>query len=149
AARESSTSRAILLSPPLVTDPLLRAMPKIVIVGSGITGLAIGFRLRYLLPHAEIAVLEQAGRPGGTIWTERENGFQVEVGANGFLDSKRSTIELCRDLGIETELIPASEASRRNRFLLLENKLHPLPTGLFRLLGTCLLSSRGKLRLLA
>ena len=62
--------------------------PRIVIVGAGISGLALAFRLQERLPDAEIVILEQSDRPGGTTWTIRDNGFQVEIGPNGFLDTK-------------------------------------------------------------
>src|SRR5262249_58133034 len=45
------------------------AMRKVVIVGAGISGLALAFRLQQALPTAEVTVLERNHRPGGTIWT--------------------------------------------------------------------------------
>jgi len=119
-------------------------MRRIVIVGAGISGLALTHHLARLIPDAECTILEAAGRPGGKIWTEREDGFVVESGPNGFLETKQSTLALCRDLGIETELIAASESSRRHRFLFLDGRLRELPAGPFGLLTTRLLSLRGK-----
>src|SRR5438309_11187960 len=119
-------------------------MPRIVIVGAGISGLALGYRLRQVLPNADITLLEADARPGGKIWTERHDGFRVEVGPNGFLDSKPATLDLCRDLGLGGELIAASEASRKNRFLFFDNRLQKLPGGPFGLLTTRLLRWRGK-----
>ena len=60
-------------------------MPKVVIVGAGISGLALAYRLRQTTPSAEITLLERLGRPGGTVWTERRDGYQVEVGAKQVL----------------------------------------------------------------
>src|SRR6266540_2981871 len=124
-------------------------MPHVVIVGAGISGLATAFRLQQLVPQVEITLLEQRDRPGGTVWTERRDGFQVETGANGFLDTKPSTLALCRDLGLGDQLVPASEGASRNRYLFWNGKLHPLPAGLGALLGSGLLSWHGKLALLA
>ena len=62
-----------------------------------ISGLSLAYRLNQLLPSVEIIVLEQRDRPGGTMWTERRDGFQVEIGPNGFLDNKSSTLALCRE----------------------------------------------------
>src|SRR5262249_52927906 len=98
-------------------DTRERGMSRVVIVGAGISGLAIAFRLQQAIPSCDITILEQAQRPGGAVWTERQEGFQIEFGPNGFLDSKSSTIALCRDLGIADRLIPASEAAGRNRYL--------------------------------
>jgi oxygen-dependent protoporphyrinogen oxidase len=124
-------------------------MAKVIIVGAGISGLTIAYRVRQMMPSAEVVVLEQQDRPGGTIWTERCNGYQVEIGPNGFLDTKPSTINLCRDLGLQDRLVPASEGAARNRFLFIDGRLRRLPAGLVDLLRTDLLSWRGKFGLMA
>jgi oxygen-dependent protoporphyrinogen oxidase len=123
-------------------------MPSIVIVGAGISGLAVAFRLQQLAPAATIAVLEEADRPGGTTWTVQEDGFQLETGPNGFLDTKPTTKALCHDTGLDAELVAASEAAARNRYLLLGGRLRPLPSGPGSLLRSDLLGWRGKLSLL-
>ena len=124
-------------------------MARIVIVGAGITGLALAFHLRQTRPDFAVTLLEAEPRPGGKIWTERQDGFQVEIGPNGFLDTKPTTRQLCRDLGLENELMAASESSRKNRFLFLHERLQKLPGGPLGLLTTPLLSWRGKVALLA
>jgi oxygen-dependent protoporphyrinogen oxidase len=123
-------------------------MPAVLIVGAGISGLALAYRLQQADPAATITLLEQRDRPGGTIWTERRDGFQVEIGPNGFLDTKPSTLALCRDLGLGDRLVTASAASARNRYLFLDGRLQRLPTGLVSFLTTPLLSWRAKLALL-
>jgi oxygen-dependent protoporphyrinogen oxidase len=123
-------------------------MPRILIVGAGISGLALAFRLEQLCPQAEVTVLEQRTRPGGTIWTERRDGFQFEIGPNGFLDNKPTTLALSRDIKLGDDLITASEAAGKNRYLFLDGKLHLLPNSLISFLGSDLLSWRGKLGLL-
>jgi protoporphyrinogen/coproporphyrinogen III oxidase len=123
-------------------------MPRVVIIGAGISGLATAFRLQQKAPSLEVAILERGHRAGGTIWTEREAGFQVEIGANGFLDTKSSTLDLCRDLGLKDRLIPASEAAGRNRYLYLDGKLRALPNSLRTFIKTDLLTWRGKLNFL-
>jgi oxygen-dependent protoporphyrinogen oxidase len=124
-------------------------MAKVVIVGAGISGLSLAYRLTRLLPSADITILEERSRPGGTMWTERSGGFQVEIGPNGFLDTKPSTRVLCRDLGLEDRLVAASEASSKNRYLFIGGKLHALPHGIFSFLRSDLLSWRGKAAMLA
>lgn len=123
-------------------------MKKVVIVGAGISGLSIAYRLQQLAPAVEITLLEEKDRPGGTVWTERSDGFQVELGPNGFLDNKPSTLTLCRDLGLSDRLVSASEGATRNRYLFLDGKLRLLPGGLGAFLKSDLLSWRGKLAFL-
>jgi oxygen-dependent protoporphyrinogen oxidase len=121
---------------------------RVVIVGAGISGLALAYRLHQLLPKAVVTVLEQRDRPGGTVWTERRDGFQVEIGPNGFLDNKSSTTTLCHDLGLGDQLVAASEAAERNRYLFLEGKLRRLPNTAKSFVSSDLLSWRGKLSML-
>lgn len=121
---------------------------RIVIVGAGISGLSLAYRLQQRLPGATITLLEQGDRPGGAAWTLRENGFLVETGPNGFLDSKRFTLELARELGLGSQLVQATEAAAKNRYLFLGHGLQPLPGGFAAFISTDLLSWRGKLSLL-
>jgi oxygen-dependent protoporphyrinogen oxidase len=124
-------------------------MPTVVIVGAGISGLTIAFRLHQADPQLEIVVLEQRARPGGTVWTERPDGYQVEIGPNGFLDNNPATLRLCRDLGLAERLVPASEGAGRNRYLFLNGALRRLPNSLASFLTSPLLSWHGKLGFLA
>jgi oxygen-dependent protoporphyrinogen oxidase len=123
-------------------------MPSVIIIGGGISGLALAFRIQQRAPSAEITLLEERARPGGTLWTERRDGFQVEIGPNGFLDTKPTTADLCRDIGLGERLIAADRESARNRYLFQNGRLKPLPTGLGSFLRTDLLSWRGKLSFL-
>src|SRR5215472_5276629 len=120
-------------------------MPRVIVVGAGISGLALAFRLRQAAPSLDVAVLEQRERPGGTVWTERRDGYQVEIGPNGFLDTKPDTLRLCQDLGLGERLLAASESSRRNRYLFLDGRLRALPGSLLAFLRSDLLSWRGKM----
>ncbi|MBI1832971.1 MAG: protoporphyrinogen oxidase [Planctomycetes bacterium] len=124
------------------------ASPRIVIVGAGVSGLAVAYRLRENLQGADITIVEHASRPGGTAWTLREAGFQVEIGPNGFLGAKDSTLNLARQLGLGDQLVQATDAARENRYLFLGDRLRPLPTGFFSFLCSGLLSLRGKFSLL-
>ncbi len=123
-------------------------MPKIVIVGAGVSGLSVAYRLQERLPDADITVLERDSRPGGAAWTVSENGFQIEIGPNGFLDTKPTTLDLCRTVGLSNQLVHASEAAAKNRYLFLGDRLRPLPGGLSGLVTTDLLSWRGKFDLM-
>jgi oxygen-dependent protoporphyrinogen oxidase len=124
-------------------------MPRILIVGAGVSGLSLAYRLEQRLPAAEVQVLEAEPRPGGTAWTAYDDGWQVELGPNGFLDNKPTTLTLARDLGLGDRLVEASEAAGANRYLVVGQRMHRLPAGPGDLLRTPLLSWRGKLSFLA
>jgi oxygen-dependent protoporphyrinogen oxidase len=124
-------------------------MPRVVVVGAGLSGLAAAFRISQALPGVELTVLDRNSRPGGNVWTESRDGFTVELGPNGIFDAKPHTIDLCRDLGLGGRLIPASDAARKNRFLFLNGRMHKLPSSPLGILTTPVLSLRGKLAMLA
>jgi oxygen-dependent protoporphyrinogen oxidase len=123
-------------------------MAQVVIVGAGISGLATAYHLQELLPQAEITVLEAQPRPGGTIWTERRDGFQVELGPNGFPDAKLSTLKLCKKLDLMSELVAAGPEAKV-RYLYLNGRLHRVPSSVWQLLRSPLLSWGTKWRLFA
>jgi oxygen-dependent protoporphyrinogen oxidase len=123
-------------------------MPRVVIIGSGLSGLSLAYRLQQAASPVEILLLEKDDRPGGKIHTESRDGFRVEWGPNGFLDTKPSTVTLCRDLGLGDRLVAAREAARKNRYLLLHGRLQRLPDSFLSFLRSPLLSWRGKWRLL-
>jgi protoporphyrinogen/coproporphyrinogen III oxidase len=124
-------------------------MIRIVIVGGGISGLTLAYRLEQRLPAAEVVVLEQQPRLGGKIDTLQRDGFRVEAGPNGFLDTNPATLDLCRELGLGDRLTAASDAAGRNRFLLVNGRLRLLPGSMWSFLGSGVLSWRGKFNLLA
>lgn len=122
-------------------------MPHVVVVGGGLTGLAVAYRLRAAAPGVGVTVLEPQLRPGGNVGTEDHTGFRVERGPNGFLDRTPHLPRLCRDLGLADRLVAASEAARKNRYLFLGGRLRRLPGGPLGLLTSPLLSARGKWQL--
>lgn len=124
-------------------------MPSVVIVGAGISGLALAYRLGQKAPDISIHILEASDRIGGKIWSERREGFLVESGPNGFIDLKPSSLDLCRDLGIANQLITGSETARKNRYLFRGHGLEPLPNSLISFLMSPVMSLRGKLSLLS
>jgi oxygen-dependent protoporphyrinogen oxidase len=126
-------------------------MKRVVIIGAGISGLTTAFHIGRIARARGVAVrvmvLGSDSRPGGRVWTERADGFQIELGASSFQDTKRSTLELCCDLDLIPDLISARPEAR-DRFIFWRDRLHKLPTAPGGLLWSRLLSWRGKLRLL-
>ena len=131
---------------------------KLVVVGGGITGLAAAHRAVELAGERglslDLTLLEAGDRLGGTIATERRDGFLVECGPDSFLSEKPWALALCRRLGLEDRLVRTDDRFRRT-FVVWGGALHPLPEG-FQLLAPTrlgpLLASRlftwpGKLRM--
>jgi protoporphyrinogen/coproporphyrinogen III oxidase len=123
-------------------------MTRIVIVGGGLSGLSLAYRLEQRMPDADVLVLEGSYRLGGNIDTLDRDGFRVEAGPNGFLDNKPAMLSLCRDLGLGDRLQPASDAASLNRFLFLNQRMRILPGSLWSFLRSDILSWSAKFRLL-
>lgn len=139
-------------TPALVNDP---ASPHIVVVGAGLSGLTTAFYLHRDLPRARLSILEASPRVGGVVQTETADGFLIEHGADMFSTEPPEALQLCRDLGVEQELILTNE-SGRGAMIARGHQVYPVPEGfvLMRptrtgpILSTPLLSAKGKLRLL-
>ncbi len=111
----------------------------VVVVGGGIAGLAAAHRVTELAAASgtpvRVTLLEAAPRLGGTIASERVDGFLVESGADSFLTEKPWALELCRRIGLEDRLIGTRDADRRT-FVVRAGRLHALPEGFLLLAPT-------------
>jgi oxygen-dependent protoporphyrinogen oxidase len=83
-------------------------MTRIAVVGGGITGLAAARTLA--LAGAEVTVVEP-DRLGGKLQTTSFDGGLLDEAADAFLARVPEAVDLCRDLGIDGELV--SPAARR------------------------------------
>jgi protoporphyrinogen/coproporphyrinogen III oxidase len=91
-------------------------------------------------------LFESSDRPGGVVRSEKVDGYLLELGPN----TVRPTPVLWRlveELGLESEALLADP--RMPRYIDFGGHLHLLPTSPGAFLRTGLLSTRGKLRLLA
>jgi oxygen-dependent protoporphyrinogen oxidase len=126
---------------------------RVAVVGGGISGLAAANRL--CKSGFDVTVYEASPRFGGKIATERVDGFVIETGADSFVVSRPRILELCRELGLESELMPP-DPQHKGAFISRNGRLHPIPEGFsglvptkFRpILTSRLLSPLGKLRML-
>ena len=107
-------------------------MKKIGIIGGGVSGLSAAYSLekaRRSGAPLEWRLFEQSPRLGGIVGSEYLNGCVIETGADSFLSEKPWAFDLCRELGLEDQLIGSNDAARKT-FILLHGKLVPLPEGL-------------------
>ncbi len=131
------------------------AAKRVVVVGAGISGLSTAFALKQARPDLEIDVVEARDRVGGNIVTQRRDGFLIDGGPDSFLRTKPQAVELCKELGIEGELIAPREDARKV-YLVHEGELELMPAGMALavptrvrpMLTTPLLSFPAKLRML-
>lgn len=116
---------------------------KTAVVGAGLSGLV---RARSLAARGhEVVVLEETSRPGGVVRSQKLGGYLLELGPN----TVRPTPELwalVEEIGLAEEALFAD--ARLPRYVDFGGRLHALPMSPGALVGTKLLSPRGKLRLL-
>lgn len=125
--------------------------PRVLVVGGGVSGLASAWCLGKA--GASVTLLEASDRFGGVIRTTKHDDLVIEHGPDCFISTKPAALQLCRELGIESELISTRPEFRRS-FILQRGKLVPIPPGFFllaptsigALVRTPLLSWPGKLR---
>ncbi len=107
---------------------------RIAIVGGGISGLALAHRLFELKEKSssvyEITLFESGHRLGGTIETERKDGFLLEKGPDSFISDKPWALDLCKRLGLESELIGKRNENRKS-FVVRDGRLLEMPPGFY------------------
>lgn len=129
--------------------PVEGGMRHTVIIGGGITGLATAFHLqRAAQGSVAVTIIENAPRLGGKITSRHESGFLIEGGPDSFIARKPATLELCRALGLQDELIGANR-EKHSTFVLNGGSLHAFPDGVMPLVKSDLISWPGKLRMAA
>lgn len=130
---------------------------RVAILGGGISGLTVAHRLE---PYAragdlEVHLIEARDRLGGVIQTDTSHGAVLEGGPDSLLRRKPAAEKLCRELGLDDDLIGLNPAVRGS-YIFHRGRLHPIPAGvevgvptrLSALWQSPLLSWRGKVRAL-
>jgi oxygen-dependent protoporphyrinogen oxidase len=124
-------------------------MRRVAILGGGVSGLTLAHALLRLGARergVDVVVLERAPRAGGNLRSERVGGYLCEAGPNGFLDNVPRTLQLVRELGLDSRLLPSHDRARR-RYIYRRGRLHRLPGDPVGFLASGLLSWPGKLRI--
>jgi oxygen-dependent protoporphyrinogen oxidase len=115
----------------------------VLIIGAGIAGLSIAYELqKQRVPYL---VLEASNHTGGVMHSFRENGFELDAGANTIAASPEM-LAFFRELGLEGEILEATAASK-HRFLVRNNQLHAVSPHPFKIMASSYLSRGSKWRL--
>jgi len=85
------------------------AVPHVVVVGGGITGLAAAFFLKD--QPVRVTVLEGSPRLGGKLHASDVAGVAMDEGAEALLARRPEGIELIKAVGLGDELVPAGVTS--------------------------------------
>jgi oxygen-dependent protoporphyrinogen oxidase len=114
-------------------------MPKIIIIGGGIAGLAAAVHLKAgAKAHnktVDVLVLEKNNRVGGKIITEKLDKYLIEGGPDSFLPEKVWSVNLAKHLGLEPEMLPSND-QYKGTFIYSNKALHSLPEGVMLMVPT-------------
>lgn len=111
---------------------------RVAIVGGGIAGLSAAYELemaRAAGADVEYTLIESRERLGGSLASENVNGVVLERGPDSFLSEKPAGAEICRELGLGDQLVPSNDSNRKT-YIVVKNRLVPLPDGLMFLIPT-------------
>lgn len=121
-------------------------MLDLLIIGGGISGLTVAHASGLYEKPGSCELWESTGRLGGTIGTDRLQGYSVDWGPNGFLDREPLTLQLVDEIGLRAQLEPANSKSE-DRFIVKHGQLHPVPFSPAKIIATGLLSPLEKARI--
>jgi oxygen-dependent protoporphyrinogen oxidase len=117
-------------------------MAAVAVVGAGIAGLTAAYRLKQR--GMRVVVYEASERTGGTILTERREGYLAELGPSSVAAPSPAVRDFLAELRLDASLLVASPAAR-HRYIVRKGKLVPVPLSPPQLLTTRLLSNGAKL----
>jgi oxygen-dependent protoporphyrinogen oxidase len=116
-------------------------MKRVAIVGGGISGLSAAFHLekaRAAGTDLSYSLFESSKRVGGSMHSIRTADCLVEAGPDSFLTEKPWALTLCKELGIDDQLIGSNDAQRKT-YIVVKNRLVAMPDGLMFMVPTKLL----------
>ena len=97
------------------------------VIGGGITGLAVAWRLLRDAPYLRVVVLESADQAGGKIRSVELAGHRIDAGPDAFLSRVSGAVELAEELGLADDLVAPATGQA---WLWSQDQLHRLPAGL-------------------
>ena len=133
---------------PLLVAPKLSTSTKLCIVGAGLSGLSIAYRIASKRPDLEIEILERTDRCGGTIETWSEGEWLCDVAVNAARPHP-AFWRLVEDLGLGNAFAESNPEAKK-RWLLIDKKktqlswISALKMGPLRLFRSLRSSRKGK-----
>ena len=121
---------------------------EVLIIGAGLSGLAVATFLKHKEPDISLLVLEKGDHPGGAVHSHLEEGYLAEGGAHGFLDNCLESRVLIHEIGLDKEVEKAPLAEFV-RYVCLDGELKLIPQQPGKILRAPLISLSAKLRVLA
>lgn len=119
--------------------------PRTAVIGAGISGLCTAY---WLSRHEfDVTVFEATEHIGGSIITEKQDGYLIDLGPNSALETSDTLRQLVRDIGIEEQKVYGNDASN-NRYIVRDGELHALAMSPLKFMTSKLFSTRAKLRLM-
>jgi len=115
-------------------------MKRIAIVGGGISGLSAAYELEQRRSGVDLKYVLYEASPvlGGVLCTEQIDGCVVEAGPDSFITEKPWAADLCRELGLDDQLIGSNDAERKT-YILVGGRLVVMPDGLMFMVPTKIL----------
>src|SRR5437660_10117171 len=116
-------------------------MKRVAIVGGGISGLSAALAIEQQRSNAsplEYVLFEANPQLGGVLKTDHVDGCQIEAGPDSFLTEKPWASDLCRELGLDDQLVGSNDSERKT-YILVNGKLVEIPDGLMFMVPTKLL----------
>ncbi|GAA1480607.1 protoporphyrinogen oxidase [Gordonia sinesedis] len=99
--------------------------PRIAVVGGGVSGLTVAYRLRRAMgADTTIDLYEAADRTGGVLRTEEVGGQEVDVGAEAFIVRRPEALGLITELGLADRVVAPTG---RRPAVWAAGRLHDLP----------------------
>jgi len=118
---------------------------SVAIIGGGISGLSSAYWLKN--NGFNITLFEKEKQVGGSIITEKTDGFLVDYGPNSTLETSEVLKELITEIGLTDQKIYGNEASNK-RYIVKNGVLHEVPMKPPAFLTTKLFSLKAKLSLI-
>ncbi len=99
-------------------------MPKVVVIGGGIAGLAAAHEIGRRLPNAKVLLIEASSTIGGKLRVAELAGQSVDVGAEAMLARRPEGVEFAHGVGLGASMISPLTTSAR---VFADGAPHPLP----------------------